>query len=264
MSDVFNNILAVQGSQGLFGQNPYLKYQGQIPMAGFRGDATNAMGQMVPSWAQALQQAAQPPPATAAPPGTTLNSSPGGVSSAADLAKFSQYGGVDPSAFTQGTGQLAVNPATGQTLAQAIAMSPAGMYSRFMGALPGPQFNGMGGVDSQAANTTNGMLGQLAANQYYGSMQGRQPAAPAAPAPPAGPDMRQAYLDALANPGNPAMPGAAPPGPGQALTGAAQVPSVLQSFLASNAPRTGAGNFTNAPFFKTLQGLQPAPGGAGT
>lgn len=67
----------VLGYQGLVGQNPYLKYQGAIPMAGYYGTPTDASGQPIQSYldAQAAHDtwAAQHP---AQPQGTTLNTSP--------------------------------------------------------------------------------------------------------------------------------------------------------------------------------------------
>jgi len=88
-------------------------------------------------------------------------------------------------------------------------------------------------------------------------------AAPAAatppPAPtPAGPDMNQAYLAALANPGQVQTPGATVP---QAPLPSGQS-GVLQQFLQGwqnkGSPTTGAGNYNNAGFFNALQGGQNA------
>jgi hypothetical protein len=63
-------------------------------------------------------------------------------------------------------------------------------------------------------------------------------------------------LSLLANPGHVTTPGAQPAGP--------QGPSVLQSFLANNQGGTGAGNYSNAGFFNTLNALKSGtqPGGA--
>jgi hypothetical protein len=72
--------------------------------------------------------------------------------------------------------------------------------------------------------------------------------------------MRQAYLQALANPGKVTTPGAAMQ-PGSAQTGAPQ-PSVLAAFLAAHPQggSTGAGGYNNATFFNTLNQLQAAKG----
>ena len=94
----------------------------------------------------------------------------------------------------------------------------------------------------------------------YGGRGGQQQAPAAAPAAPAGPDMRQAYLDALANPGPVTTPGATVQPP-PAATGSPG-PSVLQSFLASHGPSTGAGGYSTQGFFDTLGKLQAQRGAA--
>lgn len=67
----------VLGYQGLVGQNPYLTYQGAIPMAGYYGAPTDASGRPIQSYQDAQvahdQWAATHP---AQPQGTTLNSHP--------------------------------------------------------------------------------------------------------------------------------------------------------------------------------------------
>jgi len=68
-------------------------------------------------------------------------------------------------------------------------------------------------------------------------------------------DMRQAYLDALANPGPVQMPSAAGPKPGQAPTGTPQ-PNVMQGFLANNQGATGAGGYSTVGTINTLRGMQ--------
>jgi hypothetical protein len=80
-----------------------------------------------------------------------------------------------------------------------------------------------------------------------------QPAAPAAPAAPAGPDMRQAYLTALSNPGKVTDPGATVP-QAQPLGS----PSVMNAFLAANPSGggSGAGGYNNQGFFQTLDKLR--------
>lgn len=96
-----------------------------------------------------------------------------------------------------------------------------------------------------------------------GQPLGQQTAA-SAPAPTNPIDMRQAYLDALSNPGKVNTPGAQML-PGTTPTGPLQSnPSVLQTFLANNQASTGAGGYSNAPFFQTLNALQAQKAGAGT
>jgi hypothetical protein len=66
-------------------------------------------------------------------------------------------------------------------------------------------------------------------------------------------DMRQAYLDALANPGHVTTPGATIQ-PSQPVG----TPSVMDSFLANNKGGTGAGGYSNQGFFDTLNKLRSA------
>jgi hypothetical protein len=77
------------------------------------------------------------------------------------------------------------------------------------------------------------------------------PAAPAGPPPNNGVDLRQAYLDALANPGNPPIVGAAVPASKPLGT-----PSVLNAFLAAHpSGGTKTGGYDNTGFFNTLNSL---------
>ena len=89
------------------------------------------------------------------------------------------------------------------------------------------------------------------------SSKGQQPqqAAPAASTNPV--DMRQAYLDALSNPGKVNTPGAQML-PGTSPTGPQSQPSVLAQFLAQHpgGGTTGAGGYSNQPFFATLNALK--------
>jgi hypothetical protein len=82
-----------------------------------------------------------------------------------------------------------------------------------------------------------------------------QPQAQSAPAPTNPIDMRQAYLDALSNPGKVTTPGATVP-QAQPLGS----PSVLNAFLAANpgGGGAGAGNYNNSGFFDTLNKLRSA------
>ena len=104
-------------------------------------------------------------------------------------------------------------------------------------------------------------------SQYAGSQYGGPPimslpsasqsqAGPATSAAPTNPiDMRQAYLDALSNPGHVTTPGANVP---PTTPVGNQVPSVMSQFLANQGgkPTSGAGNYSNAQFFNTLNALR--------
>jgi len=110
--------------------------------------------------------------------------------------------------------------------------SAGGRGSAGEGSIAGPQLNdivdmrAMLGPNPNAVQTGNaGNAGQSNAGGLAGSQ----------------------YLSLLANPGRTATPGA---------TGAANRPSVLQQFLASRGGETGAGGYTNVPFFNTLNRLQ--------
>ena len=97
-SNFMTDTMNAQGLMGLMGPNPYLEYTGQIPMAGYRGAPTDAMGNPIASFTQAQQQhdawnAANPAPAAQ---GTTLNSTPQGAPTSpirTALPVMSQTGG---------------------------------------------------------------------------------------------------------------------------------------------------------------------------
>jgi hypothetical protein len=112
------------------------------------------------------------------------------------------------------------------------------------GSGPGPAFGGLSqaGIGSGAQQATNPV--------------------PQAAAPSSAANQRQAYLQALANPGPPSTYGAQMQ-PGASMTGAPQ-PSVLSAFLAAH-PQGGSqipGGYGNTTFFNTLNQLQAAKGGA--
>ena len=250
MADYLN----MMGMQGMTGQNPYLTYQGKIPMAGFYTGQdgsmppTDAMGKPIQSFqtAQAAHDAWTPPAGT-----TTLNQTqqtPTGGRQSLDQVM----------AAAQKAGSLyATDPNTGQTYAQERAGTPEAQFNAVnaqMGSPAAPM--GGGGVTHDQMGNYNA-IGQLNANQYMSGVAQEQPtAAPAAAAAPTNPvDMRQAYLDALANPGKVTTPGATQQPP-PAATGSAQ-PSVMQAFLAAH-PSGGTGS--NAGFFNTLNQLQSQKG----
>ena len=202
-NDPVADAMNTSGYAGLIGPNPYLEYTGQIPMAGYRGAPTDAMGNPIASFGQAQQAhdawaAANPAPAPAA--GTTLNSPP-----------------------QQATIQHATMPDG----------MPYGQTSLGRGVV-GPSWQGPGGGTPQ--------------------QQAPQQSAPAAPQNPI--DMRQAYLDALSNPGKVTTPGAT-------VSQASPLgsPSVMNSFLAANPGGmggAGAGGYNNSGFFNTLNKLRSA------
>ena len=70
-------------------------------------------------------------------------------------------------------------------------------------------------------------------------------------------DMRQAYLDALSNPGKVTTPGAQML-PGTSPTGPQSQPSVLAQFLQQHpgGGTTGGGGYSNQGFFSTLNALK--------
>jgi hypothetical protein len=250
-SDPLANFYNGLGLQAMTEANPYTPFQGAIPMAGFTGPATDASGNVIPSYAQAQQQNQQQQAAQT--PGTTLNSTPGSSQSATpqDYIMNPQTGmmGPNPAAFQGG-----IDPSTGVTIQQAEQATNR-YYNPQQGSIVGGQQQGMYGGGG------GGIVGGAMMMPSPASMAApwaNQQAAPAAAPTSTGVDMRQAYLNALANPGKVTTPGAVMQ-PGAQQTGAPQ-PSVLQHFLASNAGKTGAGGFTNQPFFNTLASLQSQKG----
>jgi hypothetical protein len=155
---------------------------------------------------------------------------------------------------------------------------PAGVTLNSSGP-PGRTFGGALGVDQSRGLLPPGYYGNQVGNADKGSFGGwtpaysggplqapQQPTAQAAPAPTNPYNMRQAYLDALSNPGHVTTPGAvmlpgtSPTGP----IGSNQQPSVLQAFLAQH-PSGGTaipGGYSNKSFFNTLNQLQSAKPGA--
>jgi hypothetical protein len=239
------------GLQGLTGPNPYLQFTGQIPMAGFMGAPTNASGQPIQSFTD-TQNASNAWNAANPAPGTTLNTS-GAVASTAN-----PFAGIQE---PQGMNTASTEPRGGLSLAQWNALSGPQKASLY-----GPQ-----GIVGYSNQTDQGHGFGSDYEPIYGSMQPQaqtQAAPAAAPAPTNPYNMRQAYLDALSNPGHVATPGAqmlpgtSPTGP----IGSNQQPSVLQAFLAQH-PSGGTaipGGYSNKSFFNTLNQLQSAKPGATT
>ena len=234
MADYMN----AQGLSGLYGSNPYLQFTGQIPMAGYRGTPTDAAGNPIASFGQAQAAhdawaAANPAPAQ----GTTLNSAPQGLM-ASGPKRSTRAGNLVP--HMSNLNDIMSNYGRGDPYgAQGSQM--AGLNA-LMGGVAGP-----GRYGDQYMN-------QVGAN-YQQSMQQPQQAAPAASTNPV--DMRQAYLDALSNPGKVNTPGAQML-PGTSPTGPQSQPSVLAQFLAQHpgGGTTGGGGYSNQPFFATLNALK--------
>lgn len=227
--DPLANAYNIMGAQGLTDPNPYLEYTGQIPMAGFMGTPTDASGKPIQSYLQAMQGQGGGAGAPGATPGTTLNSPASGAQFPTGSPLWQgQQSGASPAAMQAMFSQLSPTiPGTNQT-------NPN--YAPSMMAM-------MGGAGGGGAGAP----------------------VPAAAQPTGAPNQRQAYLDALSNPGPVTTPGAVmQPG---ATTGAAQ-PSVLQAFLAAHpqggtsVSGKGGGGYSNQSFFNTLANLQAAKGAA--
>lgn len=208
----------------MLGPNKYSAFNGNpLSLQGYAGTPTDAQGRPIQSFVNAQQQhdawnAANPAPAaSAATPGTTLNSNPYG----------SMFGAL--------AGQSPGGPDTQAQYA----------YNQ-----------GLGGVNPGSAQGRAIAAGQQTAAQpnIPTSLGGQQPQQSAAPAQQNPVDMRQAYLTALSNPGPVTTPGANAP----QSAPAGQQPNVLDSFLqkVGQPAQPGAGGYSNAPFFKTLQGLR--------
>jgi hypothetical protein len=132
------------------------------------------------------------------------------------------------------------------------AASPSGLNS--MGLNPAAYAMGQGGP---SAMNPSGNAALFAAN-WGGFMPTTPAAAPAAAAAPAPqsqtPDMGQAYLQALANPGKVTTPGATVPQSAPPSNQSGVLQQFLQNWQNKGSPTTGAGNYNNAGFFNALQG----------
>jgi hypothetical protein len=227
LADIYN----AAALPSMLNPNPYSAFNGSpLALQGYVGAPTDAKGNPIQSYldAQAQQGAVQPQAA-----GTTLNSQPAAA-------------GLQPANVPQGMSQPGMGAPSVQGGLQAWgAATPA----QRVAAMPQAVYGGGGNADKGSF----GGLGPIGFVQGSG-IQGQGQAAPAPQASSSGPDMRQAYLTALSNPGHVTTPGANVP---QAPS-AGQMPNVLDSFLASNAQPSapGAGGYSNAPFFNTLKTLR--------
>jgi hypothetical protein len=200
---------------GMYGPNPYSQYQGRIPLPGYAGTPTDALGRPI-----------QPPP------GTTLNSQPA----------------APPPAPSSGLNVFPNNPAANAALQrQFAALAAQGMGTQQANAYRGLTGGGLstGNPTVDAAQTA--MAQQAAQGGGWAAAGG---AAPAAQAASAAPGSWQQAVSLLSNPGKVTTPGATVP---QSQIG--NQPSVLQQFLASQHGGTGAGNYSNTGFFDTLNAL---------
>ena len=237
------DMMNTQGVAGLYGSNPYLQFTGQIPMAGYRGTPTDAAGNPIASFGQAQAAhdawaAANPAPAQ----GTTLNSAPQSSTSSGPYQPGSAQG--------QAWQAMMAQPAAQQNMATAAASAASG------GNTPGAYYaQGNSGFGSNQYANANPPLVPFQQSQGQGQGQQPQQAAPAASTNPV--DMRQAYLDALSNPGKVNTPGAQML-PGTSPTGPQSQPSVLAQFLAQHpgGGTTGGGGYSNQGFFNTLNALK--------
>ena len=156
----------------------------------------------------------------------------------------------------------AAQPAQGTTLntpGPAGSGAPSSAQLQAANIASNPANQNQGGFGSGNNVLSSGALAQIAqlGSQIPGGMQGGGSGAPAAagPTPPAPPNMRQAYLDALANPGPLAKPGANVP-----VSSPLGTPSVMNAFMAAHPTggAKGAGGYNNSGFFNTLSNLRGA------
>ena len=245
MADDQTNPFTVAGMAAMMQPNKYTdpSLQGKpLQLQGYRGTPTDAMGRPIQSFLDAQTQhdawdAAHPAPAQ----GTTLNSAPAGLEAQGSQARAMQDAGygdwamLDPMVWRQTNrpdysatrwgrerrgDRSKLEPLRTQTRS-AYPTSRDRLEPQRM--MPRRGASGAGGSGSAGANPV---------------------------------DMRQAYLDALSNPGKVTTPGATVP---QAAP--LGQPSVLNSFLAAHPGGGGgpaAGNYTNKPFFDTLNQLRSA------
>jgi hypothetical protein len=235
MADDQQNPFTMMGMMQMMQPNKYepAAYKNKpLSLQGFRGPATDARGNVIQSYAdaQAAHDAwdqAHPAPT----PGRTLNT-PG------------QTFGLQPSDLA---GPSALNPSGNLAVGMADwggMMSPQArdLYRNSQFQNPG------GGYTNPELVTTAAGLGQGGPS---GAKMGQSGPAAVQQNPV---DMRQAYLDALANPGHVTTPGADIP-----ASKPIGSPSVMDAFLAQNkGGGGGAGGYSNEGFFNTLNKLRSA------
>jgi hypothetical protein len=233
MADDQQNPFTMMGMMNMMQPNKYSlpQYKGGLQLQGFRGPATDARGNVIQSFADAQAQHDAWDKANPAAPaqGTTLNSVGAGLEPAGSPARAMQNAGYGDWAMLDPTLAASRQGAMGGegSVAATSGWNPVNPMSK-TGVAPGAA--GATGTASGAGGTASGA-------------GGTNPV-----------DMRQAYLDALANPGHVTTPGAAIP-----ASQPVGSPSVLDAFLSQNKGSSGgAGGYSNEGFFNTLNKLRSA------
>jgi hypothetical protein len=235
-SDPFQGVYSAELMGGMYGPNKYSQFNNApLPLPGYVGTPTDAMGNPI-----------QPPP------GTTLNTPPPAAA-------------PPPAAGPGNQQQWAYNNAMLNSMGNNLQPQGLGGPSQGWrggageGSIAGSQLgdivgmrqrnNAMYGIGPQGGNW--GQVGPVDYSQAGGQAGGQAGSQAGGQAGGAG-SLNDA-LALLSNPGKVTTPGATVP---EAPSLGQQTPSVLQSFLASRGGGTGAGNYTNAPFFATLNALK--------
>jgi hypothetical protein len=285
--DPLANMQNLLGYSGLADPNTYLTFQGKLPFGndvagggqgfgqyytGFNGSMppTNAQGQPIHSFVSAnhaanrqyQQQQSDYQKALAAYnaggggsspiPGQTLNNTgAGGTASGLPQAQQSALGQWGP-ALSELTANYQASP-TGQAMANnpnAALIDYIQGQNQNMQAYPQGGSNGFGsGNSGPLSSAQRDMMTNNALQIQQLQAQGSAPAAASnAPTAPSQQNMRQAYLDALSNPGPLQQYGAGPPQTGQTRTGSVQTPSVMSAYLNANQGQS-------TPLLNTLRGL---------
>jgi hypothetical protein len=280
-SDPLADMQNILGYQGLVGNNPYLAYQGQIPLAGYalppgsptistpQGNVavpTDAMGNPIQIPPGMTLNSPPPPPAPAPPP--TAPAAPAQSPIVSQLASNAAMQRVLQNQAQGMSGGMGGTTGSGNQAPTSYG-DPIGLAIGAHGPLTSPyafanNAAAMGITPQimaarQAAFMAPGASASSIAAQeqpggpLYAAPPGSAPAATAAPAAPAGPPgppvlTREQYLTLLANPGKPAATGAQPPLPGQTLTGTPG-PNIVNAFLAANKN-------ASTPFLNTLRATQ--------
>jgi hypothetical protein len=281
-SDPLADMQNILGYQGLVGNNPYLAYQGQIPLAGYalppgsptistpQGNVavpTDAMGNPI-QIPPGMTLNTPPPPAAAPAPAT-----PAAPAQSPIVSQLASNAAMQRILQNQAQGMSGVQGGTTGSGNQAPTTfgDPVGLA--IQANQPPPGYGPYGYSANQAAM---GITPQIAAARAAAftapgaSIQsimntpglaatppGTQQAAPAAATGAGGPSgppvlTREQYLTLLANPGKPPTYGAQPPLPGQTPTGTPG-PNIVNAFLAANKN-------ANTPFLNTLRAMQQQPG----
>jgi hypothetical protein len=242
MADDQTNPYVTMGMLGMMTPNKYIDpaYQNKsLPIPGFSGTPTDAQGNPIQSYLDWQ---------TANPGGTTLNNTP--AAPAASQPQLMGAGNFQKLA-EQAQQTAAIDPTTG-IAADPTALAQARYYRQMATsmqpqAVTGPAGSGRGYEQVGMMHPATSMYwqdptGGVAAKNAQQSQGG------------GGIDMRQAYLNALSNPGKVTTPGANVP-----QSAPLGQPSVLDAFLSTHTAgpaAPAAGGYSNAPFFNTLNKLK--------